>query len=688
LSDFLTNFRSYFSEEDRKSEIYRIFATIGVNTERTILEELNAEIRRSTEAIMFSEDKLRSGLAFFLTPVRNVISASGFGRVAVNSIEGSHLTFATMPAGSIVIGSNGKEYQIQNDLTLNLGCSTPFTFVQGVESTYTTKYSEFIAIPIESGFVDLSYTKVSLSMGSTVMDIPVVATFPEYPIDLTEVFPVLSSVVKNFYGGVVEDVDLWNPLLKNVDALWGAVKGVSVRPRSGFFPFFFNNTLFIKIYSGGRPGDIDYVPDPSEQSITVSYRISDGAYGNLGQNQLESFAEAIITDDDGLVKVTLYNEEALNGVNPPSHAELVNKYRQRFFASTHVSSVPEYTVWFLAQPSVGDCLVVSDFKRWVLSGNETLADFNITGAVEIYLVDVSGNPVIPRSSISSGYSPLIKELNDKLEAVMDVAFLKYEEPLTYWHYFVVQFRSVYSEVEFIANATAALSDLYSILWVRSNGTSLFRDLDIDIVTNAVRGDSNVSGLRVTPYHYYEHSHDIFTDDDNSFALFRHYYGEKSGGWYEYWEKNSNGDFGHFLRDGNDNLTFDGDNNITSEFIKDVPCSLYKEYEDLNGNCNIYRYIRRLDHNTDGTLAGWGWSGLWPDGSTVYAGVRANGGISFKMKNLAPGVLRCFWGIANEGLIPVGNDIATGFGIRKLPSGQSVLAGETKFGETSRFEKSN
>jgi len=726
LSDFLTHFRSFFSDEERESELYKILATIGVNTEKTILEELNAEVRRSSEASMFSENKLRSWLAFFLTPVRNAVSATGFGRVVLNSMKDSKDNLATVSKGAILIGRNGKEYQIQNDLTLDLGCSTPFSFVQGTEVVLDQPYSEFIAIPLGSSMVDLSYTKVSYSGVSGSGVIPQVATFPSYPKDLEEVFPDVNAAVHNFAGGVVGYTSLWNPLLKSMKSLWDAVVGVSVRPRSGFFPFIFNNTLYIKIFPGGNSGDVDYVPFPEGQTVHISYLISDGAAGNLSQNELMSFSgdSSPKTEDNVDVDVTLYNDEAISGVNPPIQSELVNKLRQHFFASTHISSIPEYSAWFLSQAGIGDCLVVSDFERWRLSNRKDFTGFDLTGAMSVYLVHDNGTIVIPRTP--AGYIPFITNINNRLVSLMDAAFLEYKEPRVFWHYFVVQFRAVSSEVAFIEHVKAALRDLYSILWVRQSGSSLFRDLDMNLITDAVKGNFDVSGLRITPYHYYEYVSSRFVgvisegsegegsegegsegegsegEGSKFMVSIPIYYGEKPGGWYEYWEVNSEGELGHYERV---NGLLDFKNGVIDEanFIPGSPYGIYKEFIELGGNaCKIYRYEARLLSEGDPS-AGWDWSSLYLDPNPFEAGVRKNDSVTFNIWNLAPGVLRCFWGIANEGLVPVGNNLSSDFGIRKLPNiievsqGGSLYvgaipstghlpSGTTYFGDSVRFEK--
>jgi hypothetical protein len=634
-------------------------ATIGVNTEKAILEELNAEIRRSTEATVFTENKLRSWLAFFLSPVRNVISASGFGKILVTEIKDSSQTYVSIYKGDIVVGTNGKEYEVQNDLSLFLGVSTPFTFVQGSMSIQDGTYNDFIAIPIKSGMVDLSYTKVFMEG----VEVPPVPFYADTLRDSTELFGVLHKTMEDAAGDVDGITSLWDALLRNVESLWQSVQGVSIRPRAGFFPFFFNDTLFIKIFSGGVLYQEGYVPDPTGKSVEVHYRISDGAAGNLKQDQLTIFngRPKLTTEDDGEVSYTITNSDALNGVNAPSRAELVNLLRRRFFASTHVSSIPEYTAWFLSQPQIGDCLVVSDFERWRLSGKEKATGFDIKGVVDIYLVDVDGNPIVTKETSTAAYTEIIKGIDNKLEGVRDIAFLEYKEPRVYHHFFKVQYRSVSSEAEFLAHASSVLSNLYSLLWVRSNGSSLFRDLDMESVTSAIHGDFNVSGLRVFPYHYYERA--INTESSES-EFIDHFSGEKDGGWYEYWEKDSNGDF------------------------MSSPHSIYREFVSADGTCSILRYNKKFTYDVQGRVLGWVWSTLYKTTEKeARVGSRRDGKVSFDTRGLpVPGVLRCFWSVANEGLLPVGNNLTSGFGIRKLPGDPSLSTASTFFGESVRFEK--
>ena len=42
---FLSEFEAFFTTEEKDSEIFKILSMIGVNTEKAILEEMNAEIQ-------------------------------------------------------------------------------------------------------------------------------------------------------------------------------------------------------------------------------------------------------------------------------------------------------------------------------------------------------------------------------------------------------------------------------------------------------------------------------------------------------------------------------------------------------------------------------------------------------------------------------------------------------------------
>ena len=684
MSNFHSLFQSFFTEEERESELYRILATIGVNTEKAIYEEIDAEIRRATEASVFTDQKLRSWLSFFLMPVRNVVSASGIGRIVLNSFATTYIS-----GGDIILGRNGKDYEVQEDIVLSgNGDSMSFSYIQGhTVPTEAMEYSEFIAIPIDSGNVDLSDIKVTFTDGKP---IPLAQPFPSYSTKLNTVLSVINP------EEVPEDLlSLVNPaevsvalfdgekeaFINSLKSLWSTIQEVSVRPSCGFFPFFYNNTLYIKIFPGGDPLDDNYVPEPKGQQVKITYRVSDGLAGNIGKDQFLKFQKDIIDTTANQADYTLFNDAASNGVNAPTHAELVNLLRRRFFASTHVSSVPEYTTWFLSQPEVGDCLIVSDYDRWRMSGDTSLKGHAITGTVEVYLLDDKGDVVDPGQP--GAYTSYIKGLDLRLDGVRDIAFVVYKKPAIFFHFYVIQYRSVADETNFLTWAQSHLPLLYDKDWVRANDLSLFKDLDLELVTAMVRGNFNPAGLRIIPYHYHEELYDVSSGTDFNFPYF---FGEKPGGWYEFWEFK--------------------DPEMT--ILKEEPTAIYKEFVQANGvNCDIYRYKKEQKYIGD-EPCGWKWSQLDGDSMDAYVGSRLPDGsvgvVSFNMGKAAPlipgedpeerpplgsGVMRCFWAIENEGIMPVGGDVSVEFGVRKLPvvpdSGEKTEE-QTYFKDKVKFEK--
>ena len=111
--NFLSKFQSFFTEEEKESEIYRIMCSIGIDAEKTLIESVNKDIRASTELMAFSDDKIRSWLSFFLVQIPNMRSASGIGEIRI--IEASSLVY--IPSGSKLISRSGKVFEQTNDLS-------------------------------------------------------------------------------------------------------------------------------------------------------------------------------------------------------------------------------------------------------------------------------------------------------------------------------------------------------------------------------------------------------------------------------------------------------------------------------------------------------------------------------------------------------------------------------------------
>jgi hypothetical protein len=552
---FLETFESFFTAEERESEIYNILSVIGVNTEKAILEEVDKEIRHATELLAFGDQKLRSWLAYFLRRVRNVTSARGLVMISIPENDASDPVVngpVAFLAGWQIRGSNGKLYELMDSVTLSAGQSKTARVVQGHVVEVSGVYSEFIVLPAVN--VDLDDIEVTLG------------------------------------GNIVLPVE--------------EVQGY-IKPVNGFFAFYHSNKLFVKIYRGDDVG-------AQPVSYTVKYRVSDGVFGNLGKDKLESFV-----DDIGLDSVShkpipymLENDPLVGGSDPPQRHELVNLLRQKFFITTNVASVPEYTRWFLSHSEiVGDCLVMSDLSKTMLTN---IASF--TGVVDVFLLDNDKVPFI------SGNNILV--LNEELYKVRDIVAVNYRLAQRVLNFFIVQFKASDNDVLFLKESVSAIGLFYDLRVLKNNDMSLFSDLDVEQVHRVLSGLYTPVGLRVIPHHLYIYE---FTALSASRLVFNSYAGEAAGGWYELWE-------------------------ILGEDEMYLRYS-FKEFPQPDGSVPIFRL-------TGGSLS----SGLlvYQD---VMDEVGKREGTSISLDFTSLGVtwsgawkLYCFWPIEKQGMLPIGVEL--------------------------------
>ena len=669
---FLSEFEAFFTPEEQESELFKIQSMIGVNEEKAILEELNAEVRRNTELLAFPDDRLRSWLAALLRRVRNVVSARGYGKLALLPAPGA--SPVTIPGGSEISARNGKSYQLVGDLVLPPGGSARFRFIQGEVKAAEGDYDEIIAIPALG--VDLEGLQVFLE-GDPVPPVPEMPSTAGTAYDgLGYLSEYLIDQLRQAYGNNPGDPNLSvvcgalglspesEPSELGVpEAYWleeglqRAMKMSYIRPQNGYFAFYYSGTLFIKIYRG------DSVGDPKGKRYVVLYRVSDGASGNMGPDQLDSFEGVPALD---AVEYELSNDVVRNGVEAPTHVELVNLLREKFFVTTNVASVPEYTAWFLARPEIGDCQVLSDYERWRISGS-AMVSLKYTGAVEVYLMGLDGKDLVRESLEEAGLigggdaegaivsggdgnlrqsggdeilSGPIKVLDEDLCRVRDIAIIQYKTYQVFQHCFTVQYSSALDDIAFRGFAASTLRDFYDLKFAKTMGFSLFQPLDLELVQKALGGRHSPVGLRVNPYHYQESAITV----PNAVKVLQAYHGEIGGGWYEYWE--DPGDI--------------------------QPRRVFREFLHKDGSSSIYEF--------DEGAAGVSWSSQFIPGEAV-GGRSAGGVISFKASAFpVEGVLRCFWAIKNQGMVPVGANEPLEFGARALPS-------ESLFADKGiRFEK--
>jgi hypothetical protein len=559
--NFLSTYESLFTAEERDSEIYKILSVIGVNTEKAILEEIDREIRHATELMAFSDQKLRSWLAYFLMKVRNVTSARGVVTVTIPENDPSKPPVVTglvgFSSGRMVTGSNGKLYQLAETFSLAAGESKTVSVIQGSVVEDTGDYDEIIVRPASG--VDIDDIEVFL--------------------DDEEVSPV--SEVQGF-----------------------------IKPINGFFAFYYSGNLYVKIY---RKEDIRLHP----ARYRIRYRISDGVYGNLGRGGIESFVDSLGLDpvSHELIPYILDSGAITGGANPPERYELVNMLRTKFFITTNVASVPEYTRWFLGQNEVGDCLVLSDFNKMLLAGFS-----EATGRVDVFLLDKEKNPIVYGSG-DEAIDAVLDSLEERLRKVRDIAEIRYLSAKRVLNFFVVQFKASLNDELFMKDSMLMVKRFYDMEVLRNNEMSLFDDLDVDLMERSLGVSYNPVGIRVVPYHVYIFSFSELSPND---IVFQSFAGEADGGWYELREE------------------VDG-----SSFLR----YSFQEFVQADGKVSIYQVNGRVE------------SGLFSftsvEGEAV--GFRTGRHIEFHFESLEivwadTWKLYCFWPIEKQGMLPVGVEV--------------------------------
>ena len=110
---FLNQFSTYFDSQEKDTELYALWSAIGVNTEKAILEEQNKINAEFTDINNFSEDTMRSWLAFFLQKIPYRTSATT--QVTV-SLKSTNAKITTIPKYDQLTTDDGIIYTIYDTL--------------------------------------------------------------------------------------------------------------------------------------------------------------------------------------------------------------------------------------------------------------------------------------------------------------------------------------------------------------------------------------------------------------------------------------------------------------------------------------------------------------------------------------------------------------------------------------------
>lgn len=618
---FLSQFSKYFNSQQKETELYALWSTIGVNTEKALLEEMEAKNTELSDINNFSEDTMRSWLGFFLEQVPYRTSATT--QVTV-SIDGNYKS-VTIPQYSELTTDNGVIYTQMNEVILSKGDERTVTAVQGTRITESGTYSTLIKVQATNP--DLTYLTVSIDGNQ----IPQVSFETSYDNLMYQGSWKPQIEDGNEYGGtpylqdaygtkgkfytviadgeakfsddgipiefktgdlVVYDGEKWQRSAYNNNLSPIQFMGTYAIPRNGYFAYYYNNYLYVKIFTGS---DVD---NPEGKQYEINYISSDGVQGEVKQDTL-TYASSFEDADENVVPLVVHNTDSTTAVNQPSVGKLGLYLKRRLYSSINVSSVPEYTAWFRAQPEVGDCLVLSDYEKYVRNGKQSL---EVTGIVDVYLVDPNGDSLQPTT---------ISELLERLEPYKDVAVVKVSEFTEVQNYLVFKYTSTSAKDSFEQYVKSTAAQYYILSYLQSTNSSIFDALDLtEMMTDILNNSPYTStGLTVKGYHYKEFD----VPDTDKLVSVESYSDERPGtGWYEL-----------ELPDG------------TIEKLEEI------ELAGTTTACEIY--------SSD---------------ASVSIGTHVDKLVSIDLSSFSwegKAKLKCYWGMANEGIISIGAEN----GLRKL-----------------------
>ena len=514
---FLNQFATYFTAQERETELYNLWSSIGVNMEKSILEEQNRINAEFTDINNFSEDTMRSWLSFFLQKIPYRTTATT--QVSVSLADNADNKYARTQINRYdeLTTDSGIIYTLMEDITLIGEDERTVTAVQGTRVTETGTYNSIIKV--QANNPDLSYLAVKIND----VDIPEVSYETSYDqlsflgswkpqstgdnlwggtpflqdaygkkgqaywviADGQTKFS-LDGIPKEFrYGDVVVyDGEKWQKSLYTNEFNPIQFANTYAVPRGGYFAYYYNSYLYIKVFAGGG------VNNPNGYKYEVSYIKSDGVQGEIKENTL-TFISNYEDINENRVKLNVKNTKSTVAVNEPSTGKLGLYLKQRLYSSINVSSVPEYTAWFNAQPEVGDCLVLSDYERYVRNGKTTM---DITGIVNVYLVDHNGNEL--GDNIKS-------ELLERLEPYKDIAVVTIENFTPVEQYLAFEYTTTTSQDAFEQFVKSKASQYYNLSYLQSKNASLFENLDLAAIVQDIQETSPYSstGLIVKGYHF-------------------------------------------------------------------------------------------------------------------------------------------------------------------------------------------
>lgn len=645
---FLSQFSKYFSGQERETELYALWSSIGVNTEKAILEELEKVNTEMTDINSFTEDTLRSWLAFFLQKIpyrttattqvttqlnNELITINGDPDNGVPSQQYYKYAQTIIPQYSQLKNEDGYIYTTLEKIILTAEGQQNVTAVQGRRITEQGTYNSIIKVQATNP--DLSYMTVTLNgkeipevsyqtsydqlsfMGSWKPETSEGHTYGGTPFihngygTKGQFYTVIGdgyckfsddSIPIEFKTGdlVVFDGISWQRSAANNNLQPIQFADTFAIPYNGYFAYYYGGFLYIKIYSGTE------VDNPEGLEYTVSYISSNGILGETDANTL-TYVSTFQDANEQNVELIVSNTKSSVAVNEPGVGKLTLYLKQRLYGSINLSSIPEYTAWFKAQPEVGDCVVLSDWEKYRRSGMQS---FELSGYIDVFATDNDGKELTEQVKL---------DLLDRIEKYKDIGVIRFYNFTPIQNYYVFNYTSVNGSSSYQQYIRSVVEQFYSLPYLQSINSSLFESVDLAAVIEEIQSNKayDSTGLVVRGYHYYKN--DTRITSLSSFQI-GSYNGEKVGdGWYMI----------SFYVEGSE---------------EPLPPVKFIENVQANGVCYIYKegsYANPVGTHIDNIVSFY----LTSEEYSSYKGLD----------------IECFWGMANPGILDIGSEN----GLRRL-----------------------
>ena len=523
---FLDEFSKYFTKEGQKTELYRLWSSIGVNMEKAMLEEFQKIISETTDIMSMNEDTLRSWLAFFFAKIPCCVSATVHANISVTT-EGLDRQSLSLPKGTQLVDRKGHTYTQMENVTLTNNTRSANIFcVQGKEVQIEGYYNNMIRVQAQNP--DLSYLTVKLA-GEEINELSYANSYnsltfagswnaqtnepalsnddPDYKIGW---FYTVNTEGSRTFGNVSFDFKVgdcivytgkdkgWMPITEAQGLNYIQWNDTYLIPSNGYFAYYFGGYLYIKIFPGNK------VQNPEGLHYVVTYISSDGESGNTPERtdtdpiNLTYAITPIGSAGRPVTQISITNAKSSQGVSEIPSSKLGLYLKQKIFSSVSICTVSQYTDWFRCQPEVGDCIVVSDFEL-----EQAGINMDTSGKVLVYLLDPSGNNI--ENPSDPNVPNIWKSLYSRIQPYKDIAVLEHRDAVPIYHFFQIEYKTSSNNAQFEAYVQNCIRKFYTLSETYTFGDTLFSEMDITkLMEYILQNDSyDVVGLKITGYYYGE-----------------------------------------------------------------------------------------------------------------------------------------------------------------------------------------